>query len=52
MAQLIAVSSVGAYRITVATHGNAPGGEADRRLAQHLRACLAVLASGLDPAAR
>jgi AcrR family transcriptional regulator len=48
-AQLIAVASVGAYRITVATHGSADRGRGDRRLAEHLRDSLAVLATGLDP---
>jgi AcrR family transcriptional regulator len=50
LAQLIAVASVGAYRITVATHSSAANGESDRRLAEHLSASLAVLATGLDPA--
>jgi AcrR family transcriptional regulator len=54
LAQLIAVASVGAYRITVATHGSATHGSAthgrtDRKLTEHLRDSLAVLAAGLDP---
>jgi AcrR family transcriptional regulator len=52
LAQLIAVASVGAYRITVATHRGATHPHTDRRLAEHLRDSLAALGAGLDPGAR
>lgn len=45
LAQLIAVASVGAYRVTVATHDRA-----DQKLGEHLQASLGTLGAGLDEA--
>lgn len=45
LANLMALASVGAYRICVTTHRS----RADRTFAQHLRHALAVLGAGLEP---